>query len=421
MNEALLQYLWKYKKLKFFDFRSTENVPIEVLDFGEWNQNSGPDFSMAKIKIGSVTWVGNIEMHVKSSDWLQHQHSGNPEFENLILHVVFHHDVEIPEFIERKIPTLELKNYIDENLLWKYAALQEKENFIPCENIFSPSFVPFQFAEETLLKKLDDKSEIYSLHLKQNKNDYEALLFQQLSYAFGLKINAEIFQNLACSIDFNTLRKIGKSHFSLEALLFGLCGWLSRPTDEMTEKWSQEFQFLKSKFSLPQVNSHPKFSKLHPQNFPTLRLSQLANLYSSEQNLFSTFIHSGELNEVFKILKKVKASSYWDHHFVFGKSAEKKYPKFLSDSFIHILLYNCILPIRYFFMKNHDEDAAENILKQYETLPPEKNSIITKWKKLGIDFENGLQTQAFLYHYKNFCKNKKCLTCGIGFQLLKNA
>ena len=247
MNEHLLQYLWNYKVFTQLPFYDTEGNLVEILDFGKWNTNSGPDFLFAKIKINDVVFAGNIELHLKSSDWIFHQHEGNPEFENLILHVVYQDDVEIEEFKQKNIPTLELKKYVDESLIGKYALLCTENQFIPCEKIFINTAIPFHFSEETLLKKLDEKSLEIEIQLKKNQNDFEAVLFQNLAYAFGLKVNAEIFQQIAESIDFKIINKIKSSKIQLEALLYGISSWLENPEDEEMKIWKREFEFIKTK------------------------------------------------------------------------------------------------------------------------------------------------------------------------------
>ena len=171
MTEKLLQYLWNYKIFKSFDFKDTEGNAIEILDFGKWNSDSGPDFLLAKIKTKDLILVGNIELHTKSSDWIFHNHSGDPNFNNLILHAVYQNDVEIGEFSDKNIPTLELKEYIEEETLWKYEQLLHENEFIACEKIFDPKNIPFQFAEEKLLQKLDEKSLEIEASLRKFKNN----------------------------------------------------------------------------------------------------------------------------------------------------------------------------------------------------------------------------------------------------------
>lgn len=420
MNEKLLQYLWNFKIFNSFDFKDMEGNELEILDFGKWNFDSGPDFLFGKIKFKNLILAGNIELHVKSSDYIFHQHSGNPEFENLILHVVFNHDMEIEELNKKNIPTLELKNYIDQNLLWKYESLLNENQFIPCANLFEASKIPFQFAEETLFKKLDEKSLEIEESLRINKNNYEAVLFQNLAYAFGLKVNSLIFRQIAECLDFTIVNKTRQNQTQLEALFFGICNWLENPKDEQTKIWKREFDFLKMKYQIDDLRFQPKFSKLRPPNFPTIRLSQLASLYHLNQNLFSKLIASKNMDDIDAIFSNVKASDYWNDRFNFGKTSTIKGEKSLTKEFVELILINAILPLKYAYHKNFDEDAADEILEFYRKITPEKNSIITSWNQLQVKTESALQSQAFLYHHKNFCLKKDCLNCGIGFQLLKN-
>ena len=421
MNEKLLQYLWNFKIFTSFDFKDVEGNSLEILEFGQWNFDSGPDFLFGKIKTKGLTLAGNIELHVKSSDWIFHRHSGNPEFENIIAHVVFIHDIEIEEFTAKNIPTLELRNYIEERLLSKYDLLLQENQFIPCEKIFDPIYLPFNFHEETLLKKLDDKAILIEEALKRNKNNYEAVLFQQLAYAFGLKVNAPIFLQLAEQIDFTVFNKIRQNQVQLESLFFGMSNWLKEPADEQTRIWKREFEFLKAKYQLSPSFIHPKFSKLRPPNFPTIRLSQLASLYHQNQNLFSKIINTKSIDELISVFKKVKASEYWDDRFNFGKISSVSGEKTLTKDFTELIIINAVLPLIYAYYKNTDENIPDFIIQLYQKTSPEKNTIIDEWKKLKVQAETALETQSLIYHYRNYCEKKNCLKCGIGLKLMNNS
>lgn len=420
MNEKLLQYLWNFKIFTSFDFIDVDGNELEILDFGRWNFDSGPDFLFGKIKNHGLILAGNIELHVRSSDWIFHKHSGNPEFENIIAHVVFVHDVEIEEFTNKNIPTLELKDYIDEKLLSKYESLLQETQFIPCEKIFNPTFFPVNFHEENLLKKLDEKSIEIEESLRHYQNNYEAILFQQLGYAFGLKVNALIFKQLTESIDYTIFNKIRQNQTQLEALFFGICNWLEKPTDEQTIIWKREFEFLKVKYKLPTFYVHPKFSKLRPPNFPTIRLSQLASLYHQNQNLFSKLINAKKIDEIYELFDKVKASEYWENRFNFGKTSSVHGEKTLTKDFVELILINAVLPFKYTYHKNTDENIPDEILTLYQNISPEKNMIIDQWKTLKVKPQNALETQSLLFHYKNFCEKKECLRCSVGIRLMNN-
>ena len=420
MTEKLLQYLWNHKVFKHFNFKDIEGNSVEIMEFGKWNKDAGPDFLNAKIKINNLVLAGNIELHVRSSDWIFHNHSHDPNYHNIILHVVFQHDIEITELTERRVPALELKDHIDEDIIWKYEKLVDGKQFIACEKIFNKEKIPINFHEGNILKKLEEKSSELEQSLALHKNNFEAILFHSLAYSFGLKVNAHIFKQIAESIDYSIINKIRQNPLQLEALLFGISGWLDKPEDGQMKIWKREFEFVKTKFNISALTLHPKFLRLRPPNFPTIRLSQLANLYHQHQNLFSKVMEAKTADELYEIFRSVKASEYWDCHFNFG-TISKVQPKTLSKDFIDLLILNTILPLKYTFHKYRDEEIADNIMEFYRNVPAEKNSITQGWKNLGLSITNAMESQSLIYHHKNSCDEKNCLTCSIGFKLLKES
>jgi len=421
MTEKLLQYLWNHKIFKHFDFRDIEENPIEIIDFGKWNTDSGPDFLEAKIKVGGVILAGHIELHIKSSDWIFHNHSRDPNYQNIILHAVYENDMDIDELRNKNVPTLELKNYINRDTLWKYEKLLSGNQFIACENVFDPIHIPAGFHEENILGRLNEKSEELEKSLKKFKNNFEAVLFHSFAYSFGLKVNAEIFRQIAESIDFGIILRIRQNKTQLEALLFGIAGWLEDPKDETMKIWKREFDFLKAKFKITDVRFRPKFLRLRPPNFPTIRLAQLADLYYQNQNLFSRVINITSAEELFKLLKNISASEYWDNRFNFGKKSSVNQPKVLSRDFIELIILNTILPLKYTYHKYHHEEIADDLIAFYKDLAAEKNSVIENWKSFNVPVSTSLESQSLIYHFNHFCLQKNCLHCSIGFKLLKES
>ncbi|PRA95683.1 hypothetical protein CQ046_21850 [Chryseobacterium sp. MYb7] len=417
MTEKLLQYLWNYKIFKHFDFKDIEGNSVEIIHFGKWNKNAGPDFLDAKIKVNSLLLAGNIELHIRSSDWIFHNHSQDPNYQNIILHVVFLHDIDIHELTGKHVPTLELKDYTDENIVRKYEKFVDEEEFIACENIFDTEKIPVNFHEENILKKLDEKSSEIEQSLSHYKNNFEAVLFHSFAYSFGLKVNAHIFRQIAESIDYSIINKIRQNPIQHEALLFGISGWLNEPQDDQMKIWKREFEFIKAKFSIPDLTFHPKFLRLRPPNFPTIRLSQLADLYK-HQNLFSKIMEAKNADQLYNIFGSIKASEYWNSHFNFG-NISKVHPKTLSKEFIDLLILNTVLPLKYAYHRYHHEEITDEIIELYKSISAEKNTIITGWKKLGLEVANALESQSMIYHHKTNCETKNCLACGIGFKLLK--
>ena len=68
MTEAFLQYVWQHQLLEG-EMRTTEGALVEVERAGMLNRDAGPDFFDARIRIDGTLWVGNVEVHVKSSSW----------------------------------------------------------------------------------------------------------------------------------------------------------------------------------------------------------------------------------------------------------------------------------------------------------------------------------------------------------------
>lgn len=405
MKEKLLQEIWNNKAFNPINLKDTEGNPIEILEFGTLNPNSGPDFLSAKIRFKDLIFFGNIEIHTKSSDWYLHQHHTQKEYQSIILHIVFENDKDISELRNRNIPTLELKNYISVELLESNSSFFQ---FIPCEDIFDIRKIPEHFSKEIILKKLEEKDKEIQQMLTSTRNDYEAVLFQKIAYAFGLKINSDVFLQIAQNIGFNIIKKVIQNPFQSEALLLGKAGLLHSDAQEC-EKWRKECNFLKTKFKLNDVEVPAKFLRLRPISFPTIRLSQLSQLYYHHQNLFSKIINAEKVEDIKILFKNIKTSEYWENHFVFGKESLKSTKK-LSSDFVDIVLINAIFPIIYSYHKNNPI-VINKVINFYQNTKAEQNNIIKQWKNLGAEIHTALDSQCFLYLYKNYCSKKKCTEC----------
>ena len=277
------------------------------------------------------------------------------------------------------------------------------QDFTDYEELFGIKKLDENFARETVLEKLQEKDEEIRLFQEATKNDHEAVLFHKTAYAFGLKVNAEVFLQIAQSIDFKIIKKLSCQPFQMEALLMGKAGLLEENNPD-AEPWFREFSFVKNKFQLGEECFSAKLAKVMPASFPTIRLSQLADLYSVHQNLFSKIINTKKVDELKAIFKDIKASAYWDSHYFFGKKAEEKQRK-LSADFTEIILLNAVFPVMYSYHRDNPE-MVETILSFYKEMKPEKNSIIKQWKNTGAEINSALDSQAFLYLYKKISPRK---------------
>ncbi|WP_298535032.1 DUF2851 family protein [uncultured Algibacter sp.] len=421
MQENFLHYIWKHKKCQHQNLQTTHGEDILIVSVGQHNLNSGPDFFNAKLKIEDQLWAGNVEIHIKSSDWFLHNHEKDKTYDNVILHVVWEHDTDVFRKDNSAIPTLQLKDFIEPQVLKNYQELfSQEKKWINCENDFASidEFTLNNWLERLYIERLERKSKTIQKLLKESKNDWEAVLFKMLAKNFGLKVNGEAFFSLAKSLDFSVIRKIRTNQKHLEALFFGQTGLLEQDIEDAYYlNLVKEYQFLKRKFNFDNNLVLPiQFFRLRPPNFPTIRLSQLSNLYHLNQNLFSKIIDLENIDDFYDVLK-VSTSPYWKTHYTFQKES-KPSPKQLSKSFIDLLLINTILPLRFCYNKLVGDNTDSGIVKTARQIKSEKNSVIDAFNKLKKVSKSSLESQALIQLKTEYCDKNNCLKCAVGNQLL---
>ncbi|WP_026730440.1 DUF2851 family protein [Flavobacterium denitrificans] len=422
MKEDFLHYIWKFKKFDALNLRTVQNEPLVVFKTGDYLELSGPDFFNAQIKIGEQKWAGNVEIHLKSSDWYLHHHEKDTAYENVILHVVWEHDTEIFREDNSQIPVLVLKNYISKDIVASYSRLISVKTWIYCEKQLKEidDFVFKNWQERLFFERLERKSQFIYQLLDETGQDWEAVLFCMLAKNFGLNTNGDSFLQMSKSIPFSILRKESFEIENLEALLFGICGLLDTEREDVYFKDLKfRYFFLLHKYNLERIYVQPvQFFKHRPDNFPTIRLSQLASLYHKYQNLFSQIIKLKSVERVYGLLN-VAASSYWQNHYQFDKESPMKSKK-LSKSFLDLLVINTIIPIQFAYSNRMGGAMAENLIGFMNDVSSEKNSIIEKFSSFGITSNNAFESQTLLELKNEYCNRKACLKCGIGMELLKN-
>lgn len=420
MKEEFLHYVWKYQLFSSSELKTIDNKPIEIIHPGMHNHDSGPDFFNAKIKIEDTVWAGNVEIHIKSSDWYKHNHQEDGAYNNVILQVVDDHDKEIKRANGEVIPTVELR--FDKKLLDNYQTLVRRETWIPCEQDLNKvdSFTIQNWIEKLSVERLEEKSDRIHQLLNQTNNSWEEAFYIQLARNFGFKLNADPFEQLAKSLPLTYLAKHKDNLFQIEALLFGQAGFLDETEgDEYFEKLKQEYLYLKKKFNLKGIEKHLwKFLRSRPGNFATIRIAQFAKLIHRSSALFSKVLKIEKVQEFYNLFQ-VKPSEYWENHYQFNKKSVKK-SKLLGKSAIDILLINTVIPFLFVYGKAKGlTELQERAIEFLEAIKPEKNSIITKWSNLGIKSASAFETQSLIQLKNNYCNHKKCLNCQIGNSLIR--
>jgi len=424
LKEDLLHFIWKYKKLQLNDLLGTRNEPIGIVNTGTHNHLAGPDFFNAKVNINGQLWAGNVEIHLKSSDWYAHHHEQDANYNNVILHVVWEDDASVFRSDNSEISTLELRNYIPQRVLEAYQKLFDKNGvqFINCEKNIAhvDTFLFENWLERLYFERLERKSQWVFELLESSKNDWEQVLFAMLLKNFGLKINGASFLSLARALDFSTVRKLQSDTLALESVFYGMSHILDSEEipDEYYIRLKKEYIYQRHKFALEEASvQKPEFFQLRPPNFPTIRLSQLANLYTKRQNLFSRVIHASQLETLYELFD-VSASAYWNDHFTFGKKSKKSIKR-LTKSFIDLLIINTLLPLKFCYAQYQGKEANDEIIQIISQIKREENSIIFNFKNHGIAIENAKDSQAILQLYNEYCTQNKCLQCAVGTRILQ--
>lgn len=420
MKEELINYVWRFKRFDITNLYTVQGEKLTLIDSGQYLQKSGPDFFNAKIIIGNQKWAGNIEIHSKSSDWYLHHHEIDKAYENVILHVVWEHDVEVFRHDNSEISVLELKKYVSDSLIENYQSLMEVKTWVYCEKdlVNINKFVLKKWQEQLFFERLERKSLIVEQWTEETTNDWEAILFYSLAKSFGLNANGESFLKMAKSIPFSIIKKVTEVE-SIEALFFGRLGLLNtEKEDTYFNDLKKRWKFLSNKYRLLEEYIDPvQFFQHRPSNFPTIRLSQLAQLYYQHKNLFSKVIQLYSLQEIYTLFD-VSVSDYWQIHYQFDKESGRR-KKNLTTSFVDLIVINTIVPLQFAYARSQGKDATDILINLLNQVPVEQNVIIDKFKRYGIAVENAFDTQSLLQLKSEYCNKGRCLQCAIGVFLLK--
>jgi hypothetical protein len=418
MTERLLQFIWQFQYFNRNELLTTAGEKVQIIFSGNLNSNQGPDFGDAKIKIGKTTWAGAVELHLKTSDWKKHNHQGDKNYRNVILHVVWEND---EPGLQNSVPIIELKDRVSKILLARYEELMHSQGFIPCEkNITRVRDITWKAWKERLaVERLLRKSENVEAYLHQNKFHWEETFWWLLARNFGIKVNADAFEQMARSIPLNLLAKHKNQVHQVEALLFGQAGMLEGEFREDYPKLlKREFNFLKKKYRLNKIHQPVHFLRMRPGNFPAIRLAQLAVLITESSHLFSK-IKEGSSSAEIKKWFTVTANDYWHYHYKFDETSAFKKKK-LGDAMISNILINTVCPVLFAWGNYHDDDKYKNkVLHWLEEISPEKNSITNGFQKLGIENKNACDSQALIELKNEYCNKKRCLDCAAGNAMLK--
>lgn len=425
--EKLIHYVWKHKLLPADGLLTADGRKVEVLDPGLHNHDAGPDFFNAKVKVDGMVWAGNVEIHECSSDWYRHGHDRDAAYNGVVLHVAAHIDGAVRTLSGRELPQvcLEVPLYVQEN----YRELLEEENYPPCYRVipYIPSLTVHGWLAALTAERLEEKTLRVEKWLEATAGDWERVCFVALARSFGFGINADAFETWALSVPLPAVAKHRDDLFQVEAFFLGQAGFLAEDAvdedrrDDYFLRLSKEYAYLAHKFSLvPMDRRLWRFLRLRPQNFPHIRLSQLAGLYHARNMDFSRLLETKE-PAALRRLFATGVTPYWESHYAFGSSVSASRKKTLRDASLDSILINAVAPLLFAYGRHHcDEERCEQAFALLEQTRPEQNFITRSWQKAGITAANAADSQALIRLRRAYCERKDCLRCRFGCEYLRN-
>ena len=428
--EQLIHYVWKHKLFPLTGLKTTDGQEVEVIDTGLHNHNAGPDFFNAKVKIGGTLWVGNVEIHDRASDWFLHRHDRDPNYNNVILHVAESIDVDVktrrgdyPPQMRLQVPTAVREHY--EELL-------TTDEYPACYRII-PSLsklMVHSWMSALQTERLEQKTEAIAQRVKDCDGSWEAAYFVTLARNYGFGINGDAFETWAKLIPLQSVAHHRDNLMQIEAFFLGQAGLLDIAAiperyqqqalnDSYFTELKSEYQYLAHKFGLQAMDANQwRFLRLRPQNFPHIRIAQLAHLYFEQRAGLSLLLECESVKQVRELLA-TQVTRYWETHYVFGEKSAKSEKK-LSAASLNLQIINTVAPILFAYGKHkNSEKYCERAFDFLETLKAEENHIVRMWKEVGLMVETAGDSQALIQLKKEYCDRKDCLRCRIGYEYLK--
>ena len=420
--EALMQYVWQHRLYSAAPMATVDGVPVSIIDPGRLNTDAGPDFFNAKVRIGGRLWAGDVEIHVRASDWHRHRHDDDPAYDSVILHVVDRDDTMIRRRNGEVIPQMLMP--CNPNLNGEYSRLVGRAaGELPCaaevaalDSIYVHSWID-ALAYERIYEKVD---RILTL-VDDYRGDWEQATFITLARALGFNLNNEPLERLAKSLPLHVIRKHSDSEIALEALFFGQAGMLT-PEVSSREPYAAhlagEYRFYATKFGLaPIISPGWKMARTRPGNLPQRRIALLTAYAKGGFNMLSRILRARDAEEYARLFE-VELSSYWEHHYTFGTESAEAVPA-LGAASVRILLINVVAPLLMAYGTAHgDRETSDRAIELLQSLPAEHNRLVSLFSQAGIRPRDAFTSQALIQLRRGYCEAHKCLYCRFGHRYL---
>jgi hypothetical protein len=422
IKEELLHYVWRTQRFDHTKLKTTDGRTLSIQQYGRLNADAGPDFLEARLTIGETVWVGQVEMHLRASDWIKHGHTGDKRYDNVILHVVYDHDCEINDPSGRPLPVLLLNDRIPPSTLRQYERLQATDKWIPCAGLTDtiPQDKWRLWLDSVIAERLSLKARAVHELTTHYRGDWASTTYHMLCRALGLKVNVDAMDALAYAMPLSILQKNADDRHHIEALLLGQAGILQAVEvhDDYSTALLTTYTHLSHKYQLAAIESSRwRYSKMRPTGFPDIRIVQLAAILKESTQLFQYIRENGVT--AIKDLLSVAPDTYWDNHYRLGVASDRNQPKRLGIGTIHNILINAFAPVLMAYGESIDDyTACEQAIDLLYELPAENNKVLRNWEHLGVKASHGAHSQALLHLKKHYCDQQRCLSCSVGASIV---
>ena len=422
MKEKFLHYVWQHRHYDFFNLKTTDGRKVYVDFPGYHNYDAGPDFLQAVVVIDNVRWIGSVEIHCRSSDWLRHNHQYDDKYKSVVLHVVYEHDLDISIGEDELVPTLELKEKIPIEMFARYETLVNTPDMLLCRNSLQPvdSVVIQNQLSVSLTERMQRRLEGFQTILNSCQLDWNELIYRVMSIGFGCKKNGTAFELLSQSLPYRLVRAHLSSRLQIYALVFGQSGLLDVcEKDDYSERLRYEYDYLRYKYRLSPIGVHQwNWLRLRPQNFPSLRLAQFSQmLFETGGTLSDNVLKSGV--GILRNRLSVTPDEYWETHYQLGKICPRHVAG-MGISIVNSLIINVVVPIRFAFARfSGDDELQENAVSLLEQVDYEKNVTTRMFSESLFPQRSAYDSQAQLELFASHCSKKRCLECSIGEKIVR--
>lgn len=425
MHEELICFAWKYQLLSR-PLTSVDGREVQVIDPGLRNPDAGPDFTQSHIRIGQVDWFGDVEVHLRSSDWIQHGHDEDPRYHRLILHVVKDHDRELEE-AQKPVATVALHDQLLPHLEEAYHKLVSSTSWVPCAkqlgqvHVFSRS----AWLQRMAVERMAAKAQRVLEWVRKTQGHWQQALFILLGRAFGGPVNGPAFEVIAQNIPVNRLDTYRDAHgLRMEAWMLGMAGLLEHQDTHPHVAWlQQEFALIRHKHKVRPLPVYSlKYARMRPGSFPDLRLAQWAHLWNDRPDLLQQLLSTGAMEAWMSLLTPQTMPDYWRRHWRIDQDESKLHQAGPGMDMRRSLIINVLLPVIFAFGQAHgDPNKKEQTMDLLAQLPSESNRLIRRWRETGYHSRHASDSQALYHLYHQYCRPRRCLECAIGRQLLHSS